>query len=45
MDMATIVSKCTRSVGFTTREATVTAAAKLMRHGHIGSLVESAERR
>jgi CBS domain-containing protein len=37
--MTTIASICNRSVAFTTREATVAAAAKLMRHGHIGSLV------
>ena len=37
--MTTIASICNRSVGFTTRETTVAAAAKLMRHGHIGSLV------
>ena len=37
--MTTIASICNRSVAFTTRETTVAAAAKLMRHGHIGSLV------
>ena len=37
--MTTIASICNRSVAFTTRETTVVAAAKLMRHGHIGSLV------
>ena len=37
--MATIASICNRDVAFTTRETTVAAAAKLMRHGHVGSLV------
>ena len=37
--MTTIASICNRSVAFTTRETTVAAAAKLMRHGHVGSLV------
>ncbi len=37
--MTTIASICNRSVAFTTRETTVAAAAKLMRLGHIGSLV------
>ena len=37
--MTTIASICNRSVAFTTRETTVVAAAQLMRHGHIGSLV------
>ncbi len=35
----TIASICNRSVAFTTRETTVAAAAKLMRHGHVGSLI------
>jgi len=37
--MTAIASICNRSVAFTTRDTTVAAAAKLMRHGHIGSLV------
>ena len=37
--MTTIASICNRSVAFTTRETTVAAAARLMRHGHLGSLV------
>jgi len=37
--MTTIASICNRSVAFTTRDTTVAAAAKLMRYGHIGSLV------
>jgi CBS domain-containing protein len=37
--MTTIASICNRDVAFTTRETTVAAAAKLMRHGHVGSLV------
>lgn len=37
--MTTIASICNRSVAFTTRETTVVVAARLMRHGHIGSLV------
>lgn len=37
--MTTIASICDRAVAFTTRATTVAAAAKLMRHGHIGSLV------
>lgn len=37
--MTTIASICNRDVAFTTRETTVAAAAKLMRHVHIGSLV------
>lgn len=37
--MTTISSICNRSVAFTTREATVAAAAKMMRHGHVGCLV------
>ena len=37
--MNTIGSICNRSVAFTTSETTVAAAAKLMRHGHVGSLV------
>jgi CBS domain-containing protein len=37
--LATIASICNRDVAFTTRETTVAAAAKLMRHGHVGSLV------
>ena len=37
--MTTIASILNRSVAFTTRETTVAAAAKLMRHGHVGSLV------
>ena len=37
--MNTIGSICNRSVAFTTAETTVAAAAKLMRHGHVGSLV------
>jgi CBS domain-containing protein len=37
--MTTIASICNRSVAFTTRETTVAAAADLMRHGHVGSLV------
>lgn len=37
--MTTIASICNRSVAFTTRETTVAAAARLMRHGHVGSLV------
>lgn len=35
----TIASVCNRDVAFTTRETTVAAGAKLMRHGHVGSLV------
>jgi CBS domain-containing protein len=37
--MTTITSICNRAVAFTTRETTVAVAAKLMRHGHVGSLV------
>ena len=37
--MTTIASVCNRAVAFTTRETTVAAAARLMRHGHVGSLV------
>ncbi len=37
--MMTIASVCNRDVAFTTRETTIAAAAKLMRHGHVGSLV------
>jgi CBS domain-containing protein len=37
--MMTIASACNRDVAFTTRETTIAAAAKLMRHGHVGSLV------
>ena len=37
--MMTIASVCNRDVAFTTRETPVAAAAKLMRHGHVGSLV------
>ncbi len=37
--MTTIASILNRSVVFTTRETTVAAAADLMRHGHVGSLV------
>lgn len=37
--MMTIASVCNRDVAFTTPETTVAAAAKLMRHGHVGSLV------
>ena len=37
--MTTIASICNRDVAFTTRETTVAAGAKLMRHGHVGSLV------
>ena len=37
--MTTIASVCNRDVAFTTRETTVAAAARLMRHGHVGSLV------
>jgi len=37
--MTTIASICNRAVAFTTREATIAAAAKLMRHCHVGSLV------
>ena len=37
--MTTIASILNRSVAFTTRETTVAAAADLMRHGHVGSLV------
>ena len=37
--MNEIASICNRSVAFTARETTVAAAAKLMRHGHVGSLV------
>jgi len=37
--MTTIAGVCNRSVAFTTRETTVAAASKLMRHGHVGSLV------
>jgi len=37
--MTTIASVCNRAVAFTTPDATVAAAAKLMRHGHVGSLV------
>lgn len=37
--MTTIASICNRAVAFTTRETTVAAAAKLMRNGHVGSLV------
>jgi CBS domain-containing protein len=34
-----IASVCNRAVAFVTRDATVAAAARLMRHGHVGSLV------
>jgi len=37
--VTTIASILNRSVAFTTRETTVAAAADLMRHGHVGSLV------
>jgi CBS domain-containing protein len=37
--MTTIASVCNRAVAFTTRDNTVAVAAKLMRHGHVGSLV------
>lgn len=37
--MTTIASVCNRAVAFTTRDTTVAAAARLMRHGHVGSLV------
>ena len=38
--MATHIGEiCTREVVFTTRDATVATAAKLMRHHHVGSLV------
>ncbi|HET9384872.1 MAG TPA: CBS domain-containing protein [Gemmatimonadales bacterium] len=37
--MTTIASICNRDVAFTTRETTIAAAAKLMRHGHVGCLV------
>lgn len=37
--MTTIASICNRDVAFTTRDTTVAAAARLMRHGHVGSLV------
>lgn len=38
--MATSIGEiCTREVVFTTRDATVATAAKLMRHHHVGSLV------
>ena len=37
--MTTIASICNRDVAFTTRDTTIAAAARLMRHGHIGSLV------
>lgn len=37
--MTTIATICNRSVAFTMRETTVAAAAALMRHGHVGSLV------
>jgi len=37
--VTTISSICRRDIAFTTRETTVAAAAKLMRHGHVGSLV------
>lgn len=37
--MTTIASICNRSVAFTTRETPIVAAARLMRHGHVGSLV------
>ena len=37
--MKSIASICNRSVAFTTRDTTVAAASKLMRHGHVGSLV------
>lgn len=37
--MTSIASICNRSVAFTTRDTTVASASKLMRHGHIGSLV------
>jgi CBS domain-containing protein len=37
--MTAIAGICNRSVAFTTRETTVAAASKLMRHGHVGSLV------
>ncbi len=37
--MTTVASVCNRDVAFTTRETTVAAAAKLMRNGHVGSLV------
>ena len=35
----TIAPICRRDVAFTTRDTTVAAAAKLMRQGHVGSLV------
>ena len=37
--MTTLASVCNRDVAFTTRDTTITAGAKLMRHGHVGSLV------
>ena len=37
--MNTIASICNRSVAFTTPDTTVAAASKLMRHGHVGSLI------
>lgn len=37
--MTTIASVCNRAVAFTTRDTSIAAAAKLMRLGHIGSLV------
>jgi len=37
--VTTIASICNRAVAFTTRDTTVAAAAKLMRHDHVGSLV------
>lgn len=37
--MTTIASICNRAVAFTTRDTPIAAAAKLMRQGHIGSLV------
>ena len=37
--MTTVAAICNRDVAFTTRETTVAAAAKLMRHGHVGSLI------
>ncbi len=37
--MITIASICNRAVAFTTRDTPIAAAAKLMRQGHIGSLV------
>lgn len=37
--MVTVGSICNRSVAFTTADTTVGAAAQLMRHGHVGSLV------